>query len=261
MIKLILPICEKDFPLVNLLGHRFIQFGDMKERSLLVTACWADHFGVSDFCKAMEPYFKKIDYFIMPDVPEGDGWPEAANHLFYNTAQFLDERGNSDPWLFCEPDFFPLYSGWLDDFDKGYETAGMPYFGNINATRFRDRRTGKLEVRGKHMVGAGVYPADFFTRCKSIHFLDHTPWDIEIQDEVVPECHDTNLIMHAWQTCNYKVSEGLVVGEDVKRPNPSGGIRHYYGGRPIPRGTAALHGVKDASLSKIPQEILDALRN
>lgn len=251
MIKLVLPVCERDFPLVNLLGHRFIDFADMKERSLLVTAQWADHFGVSDFCKAMQPHFKDVSYYIMEDVPEGGGWPETGNHVFYHTAQYLDKQGNVDPWYFFEPDCFPLYPHWMDAFDAQYEEKGMPYMGTFNATRLRDRRTGQLNVTGKHMVGAGIYPADFFTRCKTVHFLEHQPWDIEIQDEVVPECHDTNLIFHAFRTRRYRIIEGQVIGEDMEKNGPTGGPKHSYGGRPIPAEALVAHGCKDGSLSKI----------
>ncbi len=260
MIRLILPVCEKDFPLVNLLGHRFIEFGDMKERSLLVTCCWKDSFEVPPFCDKMRPYFKEVGYYVMPDVPEDLGWPEAPNHLFYNTAQFLQEQENADPWLFCEPDFQPLWAGWLDAFDSEYVLVAKPFMGAINDTRFRDRVNGGIKLDGTHMVGAGIYPANFFTCCKSVHFLEHLPYDIEIQAEVVPQCHETKLIFHAHNTRNYKMIDGQVIGEDVNKPDPAGGIHHFYGGRPIPKGTAVIHGIKDDSLAKIPQEILDALR-
>lgn len=244
MIRLILPVCEKDFPLVNLLGHRFMKFDDMRERSLLITACWKDSFDVPPFCTKMKPYFKDVGYYIMPDVPEDLGWPEAPNHLFYNTAQFLQEHGNTDPWYFFEPDCWPLYPYWLDVFDAKYLAAGKPYMGAINNTHIPSRPNG-----GIHMVGAGIYPADFFTRCKSVHFLEHLPYDIEIQEEVVSECHDTNLIFHAFQTCNYKLIDGQVIGEDVRKaPDPK---MHYYGGRPIPPETLVVHGCKDDSLSRI----------
>jgi hypothetical protein len=261
MIRIILPLCEHDFPLVNLLGQRFIDFADMKQRHLTVIACWRDAFEVPNFCKKIAPYFQQADYHVIPDVPFGEEeWPLGANHLFYHTAQLLTEQGNKDPWLFCEPDLHPLWAGWLDAFDKEYDAAGKPYFGPINVTRFRDRKTGGPVIRGQHMVGCGVYPPDFFRTCKAVHFLTDLPYDVAIQEESVSQCHDTKLIFHGFQTCNYKVIDGQIIGEDVKKPDPAGGIRHFYGGRPIPKGTACIHGAKDDSLEKIPQEILDALR-
>jgi len=78
--------------------------------------------------------------------------------------------------------------------------------------------------------------------------MDHDPFDLVIQDEVMPLCHETKQIFHAWNTGNYQLVENQVIGRDLG-PN-----KGRYGGRPIPGEAVMLHGVKDASLYKIDFE-------
>jgi hypothetical protein len=255
MIRIILPVCARDFPLVNLLGHRFIKFGDLKEKSLLVVACWKDKFEIPGFVEKLSPHLKLANYHIIPDVPEDMGWPTAANWMFYETAKYLDKVENADPWWWFEPDCCPLVPGWLDRCNEAYEIGGKPYWGVVNTTRFRNRETGERIERGTHMVGSGVYPADFFKTCKAVHFLSETiPFDLEIQDEVVPQCQPTMNIFHAHNTCRYKVVNGEVIGEDIERPDRIAS----YGGRPIWAEAVVVHGCKDDSLYKIDFERLRA---
>lgn len=245
MIKLVLPMCKKHFPLANILAQRFVKFADMKDRSLLVTVAWEDHFPIPDFCKFLTPHFADVQFHVLPDIPEFGGWPEAGNHMFFHTAEFLFQSGNKDPWYFFEPDNTPLYPHWMAAFDHEYTEASKPYMGVMNVSRKRTPE-GKVEVDGRHMVGTGIYPADLFTRSSALHVLEHEPWDVAMQDEIVPEAHETNLIFHAWNTGRYKKdADGFITGEDFG-PN-----KGRYGGRPVPIEAVVVHGCKDDSLSKI----------
>ena len=89
IIQIVLPVCEKDFPLVNLWGQQIMKFNSTTDRSLHVLACWKDQFGLDQFCKHMNPFFKEVTLNIVEDVPEDLGWPEASNHLFYHAARML----------------------------------------------------------------------------------------------------------------------------------------------------------------------------
>ena len=246
MIKLVLPVCEKQAALVSRLVNRFKQFNDMKDREILVTYCWADHFAVPDLKAFLQPLFKRVLLAQLPDLPEFAEWPEIGNHMFYHSAVALASSDNKDPWYFFETDNWPLYPNWLQDFDIDYAAGGKPYMGVLNQTRFVNQQTGESTERGKHMVGTGVYPADFLDRSREVHTLLYESWDIACQDEIVPECHETQLIFHAWNTGNYhKTSDGQVIGQDF------GKQKFRYGGRPIPRAVRIVHGCKDDSLSKI----------
>jgi hypothetical protein len=246
MIKIVLPVCQKQAAMVSRLVHRFQEFNDMKDRDILLVCTWEDHFDVPELAKFLSPVFANVSYAVIPDIPEFAEWPMVGNHMFYHTAQHLHEHENKDPWYFFEPDNWPLYPNWMAAFDSEYEEAAMPYMGAVNTTRLVDRRTGKSEAHGRHMVGTGVYPADFFTRSRELHFLDSEAWDIALQDEILPDCHETPLIFHAWNTGKYHVTpDKKVIGVDFG-PN-----KGRYGGRPVPLYSMVVHGCKDDSLSKI----------
>src|SRR6266436_3087406 len=104
MIKLVLPLSKKDFKLATLFALRIKKFDDMKERDILVVVTWSDQFGVPEYCEFLRPFFKSVDLHITTDVPEDLGWPEAANHMFYEAAKFLDRYGNESPWMWLEAD-------------------------------------------------------------------------------------------------------------------------------------------------------------
>jgi hypothetical protein len=244
MIKLVLPVTEKQAALVSLLVNRFKSFNDMKDRDILLVCTWEDHFEVPELVKFLTPLFAHVSYTVIPDIPELSEWPLIGNHIFYHTAQHLHETENKDPWYFFECDNWPAHPDWMIAFDVEYNQAASPYMGAINTTRLVDRRTGVTEVHGRHMVGTGVYPADFFTRSRELHFLDSKPWDVALQDEILPDCHETQLIAHRWNTGRYKNEAGIITCEDLG-PN-----KGRYG-KPIPPEALIVHGCKDGSIAKI----------
>jgi hypothetical protein len=168
--------------------------------------------------------------------------------MFYSTAERLAEVSNKDPWLWFEGDVFPLQPDFLSQLETEYEKAGKPYMGTLNMSRYL-KPDGTQFEQGRHMVGMGIYPADFTTRCHRIHFIpEKMPWDVWIEDEVVNDCHDTNLIFHAWNTGKYHLVDGELIGADLKNTT---GEKHKYGGRPVNHEAVLLHGLKDASLYRL----------
>jgi hypothetical protein len=242
MIRIILPFSHVDIQLASLLANRLIQHGGMKDRELLVTCCFADHFGIEDFLKQLTPHFKKVDHYVMPDVPFDEGWPQAPNHIFYNACIWLAQHGNESPFYFLEADNFPLYPSWLDEMEQEYQEAGKPYMGFINKTYMTiDGKVG--EERGTHLVGTGIYPANFLDICEKIHTLTDVPWDVDIQEEVVPLCHHTNKIHHTWQTGKYRYVGNELVATPLNEWK-------RYGG-PVHPEAVVIHGSKDFSLYKL----------
>lgn len=241
MIKLIFPFSQADIINASLLANRFTKMGDMHEREILVTCCWKDHFGIEGVIKALTPHFKKVEAYVMPDVPFDEGWPQAPNHMFYNSCLWLAQHGNPDPFYFFEADCFPLWPGWLDEMEQEYTEAGKPYYGFINDTWMTV--DGESKITGKHMVGTGVYPADFLDKCEGVHTLDDVPWDIAIRDEVIPECHGTQKIHHAWSTGKYRYLKGELIAEPLNKWK-------RYGG-PVNPEAVVIHGCKDQSLYRL----------
>jgi hypothetical protein len=247
-IKLVLPISEVDRSLAELLVPRLCKLGGLKNTPILVMVCWADSFNIDNICHYMRPFVKEVSLVVLPDVPEALGWPAASNHMFYETAKHLDEVKNEHPFYWFEMDCFPITSDWLETIEKEYKESARPYLGVVNESLWRDNGTGETFIRGKHMVGSGIYPANFIQRCDAIHYLEaDVAWDVACGPEIVDQCTPTKLIAHRWNTCNYKRNHaGEVVGEDKDFVE---GRRHYN--QPIPYGTRVVHGCKDKSLYEI----------
>ncbi len=248
MVKLVFPVSFVDSDLLTLLAYRLASFGNLKDRDAIMVNCWEDQWDTDRPFDMLTKAFRVVHRWTLPDPPEGLKWPEAANHMFYLAAERLTEYGNKDPFFFFEADMFPLNPEFLSAFENQYEKAGKPYLGVINSSRYLKPDGSQFE-QGRHMVGAGIYPADFLTRCNKIHFVpEKMPWDIWIEDEVVPDCHDTNLIFHAWNTGKYHLVDGELIGKDLVNTT---GNKHHYGGRPVNHEAVLLHGCKDSSLTKL----------
>jgi len=238
-IKIVLPVCDVDLHQVESLAWRMKQLEDYD--NIAVVATWAANWDVDHLLKMIEPQW----YHAIQDSNEM-GWPEASNHLFYRTALFLREQGNTDPWFFMEGDCLPLKKGWRQALETEYEKAGKPYMGVVTDTVYMDTATKRRWTEGKHMVGAGIYPADFLTRCQGIHTVDRHAWDVVIGDEILEDVHHTDLICHRWQTQNYRYNEeGLLIMDDVPKDDVDSRVK------PVPKEAVVLHGVKDFSLAKL----------
>ena len=248
MVKLVFPVSFIDADQVTLLAYRLASFNNLKDRDAIMVYCWGDQWDVDRPYDILTTAFRTVHRFIYPDPPEGMGWPEAPNHMFYSTAERLAEHHNKDPWFWFEGDVFPLKSDFLTQIEEEYETVGKPYMGVINSSRYLKPDGNQFE-QGRHMVGCGIYPPDFTTRCSRVHFIpEKMPFDVWIEDEVIPDCHDTKLIFHAWNTGKYHLVDGELIGKDLKNTT---GERHQYGGRPVNHEAVLLHGEKTTSLFKL----------
>jgi hypothetical protein len=250
--KIVIAISHVDLQLAALLATRLKQIsqtGALMPSSCLVVSTWADSWDtrpVFDYLAKFMP----SDFLITTD-PEDDQWPEACTHLFYESARWLHEHDNKEPWFFFEPDCAPLRPDWWAALTQEYaeaEAAGKHYMGVRNTAIILNKKTGELYDDMEHMVGAGIYPADFWTRSKAVHSCGHWPWDCAIGEEVLPELHDTKLIAHRWNTHSWvRDADGFLVGQltekaiSMKAKPP----------RLVGPDAAVLHGCKDASIFKV----------
>jgi hypothetical protein len=214
----------------------------MKSVSAVICCCWESKFDVEPIVAEAYSIFENIEWHVLPDVPGGDGWPNAANHMFYESMLRILP---CDPVYWMEADCFPLKPNFFAALEYEYQQSKKPYMGVIEPSRWTI--AGKYVEKGKHMVGTGIYPSDFLTKCKRIHYLEpNIPWDVYCEEEIVPECHDTPLIHHAWNTAKYRrEGEQLVCEDHVTRPG-----KHSYA-RPVGRKAAVIHGAKDFSLYRL----------
>lgn len=233
----VIPVSHVDIDMAEELLTKVIELGKVDAEVVLVfthKAYW-DADRIATLAKAG---FAEASVRRLQDECE-EGWPESCNHLFYGSARMV--AGNA--FYFMEADNMPLSPGWFDELLSEYRRAGKPYMGVIGDTKYLNRRTGEKITRGKHMVGTGIYPADFLKICPSVHYMDRRPYDICIEEDVVPLCHHTDLIAHRWGTVNYRRENGAIVMDD-RDPQ-------FEYAAPIPPQAVVVHGCKDGSLFKL----------
>lgn len=244
---LVIPVSHMDMDRAWRLVERIAKYGGMKEEAVMLSATWSASWDVDPIQRALEDQFGYVRINKLATECEV-GWPEAANHLFYETAKSIDAFRFKEPWYFLEADNTPLRPGWFEALKSEYTAAGKPYMGVVNKSRWVNQRTGEQFIRGEHMVGTGIYPADFFERSNLIHQVDIIPWDVAIGSEVVPEVHDTKLISHHWGCHNARrEADGLIYVDTI---DP----KKEYNAGVIPAEAVVCHGVKDGSLDKALDE-------
>jgi hypothetical protein len=238
---LVIPVSHVDLDRAVQMARRIVSYGDMGEEFVLVSSTWNAAWDVDELMRILRPAFAGVGLHKLESECEL-GWPESANHLFYETMRFVSEAGFLDSVYFMEADNVALRPGWFAALKNEYAEAGKPYMGVINDSKWFTK-TGEVEIRGRHMVGTGIYPRDFFETCQSIHTIGRIPWDVEIGPEVIRDCRDTKLIAHRWGTKNYRRENGVIVMDDI---DPI----HGYA-KPIPPQAMIVHGAKDGSLDRL----------
>lgn len=244
MILPVFPVSYGDYGMAKSLAERIVGLGGMQDHEALVVASWRVKLDAPEIAALYAKAFKHVD-FTVPEFEE-EGWPAGPNSMFLAAADYLAAKNNPYPWFFMEADLFPLRASWLQELETGYEAAGKPYYGVINDSRFINMETKERFVLGRHMVGAGVYPSDFMTRCKTIEAIAPLiSWDTHIGPEILPDTADTKLISHRWGTKNYHMKDGKLMMEALDPVN-----YHDYSA-PVDPQACIVHGAKDFSLYKL----------
>lgn len=242
--RIVIPVSHVDLHLAELMMARINKLGGLAGHELTLVITMQAYWDREKFAiLASQSGAESITAMRLPTENE-EGWPESANHLFYSTVMHLATLGNTRFWYFMEADNVPLFPGWADALEREYLAAGKSYMGVINDTTYRNTLTGATFIRGKHMVGTGIYPADFAKCCQSVHYMDRRPFDICIEEEVVPKCHNTRLICHRWGTVNYRAAGDVIIMDD----RDSSYARYAA---PVSPEAVVVHGCKDASLYKL----------
>jgi hypothetical protein len=240
----VFPISAVDLSLAKFLADRIVKLGGCEAHEALIVSSWKVQYDVAVIRAVLAQAFKAVE-MIVPEFEE-DGWPAGPNSMFLAAADYLDAKGNTEPWFFCEADMFPTTAKWLDAFEQEYNEAGKPYMGVVNDSRFKNLETGEQFVLGRHMVGAGVYPADFMKKCKTIETIAPLiSWDTHIGPEILSEVHNTKLIAHRWGCQRARKENGKIIMEAVDPVN-----YHDYSA-PLPAEAVLVHGLKDDSLYRL----------
>lgn len=136
---------------------------------------------------------------------EIDGWPEGANYMFRTIASTLAYT-NHKYFMWMEPDAIPLKSGWLDEIEAEYLAGKKPFMGD------------RVEVNDipLHMSGVGVYQNPVYQLAGEAYRAADIAWDMAARHQIVPNCHFTDLIEHAWKHPTFTNQEELQTQIDPK---------------------------------------------
>lgn len=181
--------------------------------------------------------FKTSNFYqFAEDGPRG--WPAGPNFYWYQTIKYLEQLGNTAPWLWMELDMTPIEENWLDTLELEYVHKNREFLGTLQTIS-----------RGVHFVGAGVYPGNFFKNYESWKTVTLQPlaFDVFCQDEIVPNACSADTIDHKFRTYCYKCTElglqGIADGIDYfKYPEFS---------TPIKKTAVLVHGCVDTTLARL----------
>lgn len=126
-------------------------------------------------------------------------WPLGPNLVFQQALWYQYHGRLSGPFLWCEPDCVPLVPQWLDLIVDEYARGRKPFMGNIVETAIAN---GTRSPR--HMTGNAVYPDKAYLHAPKLMDAYHSAWDILAADQIVPKCHQTNLIQHEYRSPEIK---------------------------------------------------------
>lgn len=243
--KLVLPVSDSDLAMGVRLAKRIVALGEMSVVDVVVISTMRAKWEIETLLEVLRVGVKTVDLHVLSDECEGEGWAESANHIFFGSASYLDSIGNTEPWFYMEMDVFPLKRFWFQELEGEYISGSRPYCGVINVSRYVDLVTGREFEEGQHMVGGmATYPADFFQRCRSIHYLERLPFDVFLGREIASQVLPSKILCHRWGTRRYSLFNGSLVCEDTEHD------WHKYAA-PVFKEAVCVHGVKDDSLFRL----------
>lgn len=236
--RIAIPVSQSDVNLFRKQVEVLYKFGGLENHTVTVFPTPSVTGQIGEIVEGISQLSRKFDVIPIDIEPEG-GWPHACNQHFAGVIQKLYEIGNTESVLWLEPDSLPSKYGWANIWVARYNQMGKPYMGHLRDTA----EVTSPPQDGKHMVGVGMYPADFYNRTRLWSYVrGDQPFDIWCRWEIAPKCYDTDLIQHIPKSSGFKFVEGKLVGvsEEVK-------------GHPkdvtIDPTSIILHGCKDDSLA------------
>jgi hypothetical protein len=246
---LVFPVTGADYQLADITSKLVVQLGGVRPHPIL--AVFAASCPADARKKIERTLVSATDRLFVHELETKDerGWPRSANSVFAEVARVVfDNKGYGEKcWYFFEADNTPMRPNWATLLEREYLLARMPYMGVKHVTH-RGVGPARREA-GFHMVGTGIYPADFFQSCRMAKHITSVvdPFDVAIQWEVVPKMHHTDQIFHNWSSHKYTLNA-------KKREITCRAFREGVGiANPIPLDHlfSVVHGCKDGSLAKL----------
>lgn len=230
--KFVIPVSQSDVHLLPKTVVAFKHLGGWKNHSILL----AGSPSCAPQCAAAAQELKEVCGSVQHESISSDhagGWPAACNKHFYDTVVILERMGNQVPWMWFELDCTPIRANWQDILETAYNRAKTPFMGHVRPTA----EVTKPPEKGSHMVGAGIYPANFgqIAAAEYRAMPKNLPFDIYLRWRVTRSgVTNTPLIAHAHNTHEYTHRAGNL--EPVE-------------GMQIPvKKVVVVHGCKDGTL-------------
>lgn len=185
-------------------------------------------------------------------------WPIGPDRMWLWTVRYLDSIGNTQPWLWLEPDACPVQKGWDVKLAAAYEEAGKPFFGFTRPVKWKSPE-GVITLMEKDpmMLGVAIYPPRMTSDQDLLPLLNdlgHStpgahppePFDMYLRYHMFRRgVHSTTLIYDRWRTRGYVRDDfdQLVCEPLADEPTAEGGV--------IPEEALLVHGCKDGSLHRL----------
>lgn len=208
---------------------------------------------------------ENVSLEVMPndfDGGEVNNWPYGPNCHFRMAVELMDLKNDTNPWIWMEPDVFPIRENWLKLVEEDYMKGGTPFRGMIERTRYVDTNV-KTKQRvqrydgSEHFVGAGIYPGQYLRYTCPIggspmasyrNPSKRIPFDVKCQFQHVPATQSP-LWLHKPRTVNWKVEEATngptkLSCEDRQKDE----FDLTYAGTHDVSKVCLIHGPKDDSL-------------
>ncbi len=253
---IVIPVGPRDAENLSLLIQAIVALGHPEAQ--IVVVCVPS---VSRETQDITVPFAKKGLHISGKITDDDfdqPWPVGPDRMWLWTVRYLDSIGNTQPWLWLEPDACPVQKGWDVKLASAYAEAGKPFFGFTRPINWRSPDGTVTKKEGDNMMlGVAIYPPGM-TRDQDVvpllNDLAHPdakahplePFDMYLRHHMHRKgVHSTNLIYDRWRTCGYQRDdfERLECKPVEGEPTAEGGV--------IPAEALLVHGCKDGSLHRL----------
>lgn len=252
----LIQISHADAHLAKQMGEVLTKLGPYRGHKALITftqdVSATDAMGLR---RVLEPLFDSVE--AQQIQTSSKQWPLGSNQSFQASAKLAAQIGL--PWLNLELDCTPTRVGWLDEVAAEYASEGKPFMGAVVPTRGKVLMAdGSYEplTDGTHMVGWGVYPAEFAYRSVKLPTVavimrwgagSLEPYDLQLRHETL-NCHNSDLFQHNFRTVNYRLNEDKT---QIVCDNAPGNPETANHAKPVDSRAALVHGCKDGSLAQL----------
>lgn len=184
MLKIVLPVCEKDLPLAQSHAQWLRSLNVKYPNTAVVCLDHSFHHPLVDqFIALVGQLFASVECFRYPKPPV-PLWPQAPNWAFQHVARHMTAQ--TDAWLWLEADASLLYGDSIQRIEQAYLAHGKSWMGAIVPP-------------SNHLNGVAVYPhnaAELMPRAMS---CTNIAWDFIHPIETAGDCHDASeLFCHVW---------------------------------------------------------------